>query len=49
LENILFDKQYNLKIADLGFSGPLEGRDGKGYLTTRLGTISYMAPEIHFK
>ena len=46
-ENLLLDENYNLKIADFGFAGPLEGRDGSGFLTTRLGTKNYMAPEIH--
>lgn len=48
-ENILYDEQYNLKIADFGFAAPIEGKDGSGYLKTRLGTESYMAPEIHMK
>jgi len=34
-------------LADFGFAGPLAGRDGSGYLTTKLGTSNYMAPEIH--
>ena len=46
-ENLLLDADYNLKIADFGFAGPLMGRDGKGYLFTKLGTYNYMAPEIH--
>ena len=46
-ENIMLDGKYNLKIADFGFAAPAWGRDGKGYLTTQLGTASYMAPEIH--
>ena len=46
-ENILIDKEYNLKIADFGFSAPVYGRDNSGYLTTVLGTRPYMAPEIH--
>ena len=46
-ENLLLDKDFILKIADFGFAGPIEGRDGSGYLTTRLGTSNYMAPEIH--
>jgi len=25
------------------------GRDGQGYLHTKLGTLNYMAPEIHLK
>jgi len=49
-ENILLDKTFILKIADFGFAGPINGRDGKsGYLKTKLGTSSYMAPEIHLR
>jgi serine/threonine protein kinase len=46
-ENIMLDKGYNVKVADFGFAAPAEGRDGSGLLETQLGTISYMAPEIH--
>ena len=46
-ENIMLDADFNLKIADFGFAAPTEGRDGKGFLQTQLGTASYMAPEIH--
>jgi serine/threonine protein kinase len=46
-ENLMLDSSYNLKIADFGFAAPTMGRDGKGKLTTQLGTASYMAPEIH--
>jgi len=48
-ENVLFDGNFNLKIADFGFAAPIAGRDGSGYLKTKLGTESYMAPEIHMK
>ena len=48
-ENILFDNEFNLKIADFGFSILLMGRDGSGVLHTRLGTESYMAPELHMR
>jgi serine/threonine protein kinase len=48
-ENLLYDGDFNLKIADFGFAAPLYGRDGSGFLKTRLGTESYMAPEIHMK
>lgn len=37
-DNILFDIEYNIKIADFGFAGPLKGRTGDGYLRTVLGT-----------
>jgi serine/threonine protein kinase len=46
-ENLLFDQHFNLKIADFGFAAPVAGRDGSGYLRTKLGTESYMSPEIH--
>lgn len=46
-ENLLFDDGFNLKLADFGFSILLAGRDSSGKLNTRLGTESYMAPELH--
>ena len=46
-ENLLFDQAFNLKIADFGFAAPIGGHDGSGYNRTKLGTESYMAPEIH--
>lgn len=48
-ENLLFDSNYDLKIADFGFAIVLSGRDGSGALHTHLGTESYMAPEIHLR
>jgi serine/threonine protein kinase len=48
-DNLLLDHQYVLKIADFGLAGPTAGRDGKGYLKTKLGTLNYMAPEIHLE
>jgi serine/threonine protein kinase len=45
-ENILLDSNYKLKLADFGFSAPMEGRDGSGVLKTAKGTEGYMAPEI---
>jgi serine/threonine protein kinase len=48
-ENLLFDQSYNLKVADFGFAAPIQGRDGSGSLKTKLGTESYMAPEINLK
>ena len=46
-DNLLFDKDFNLKVADFGFSAPLVGNDGSGVMRTYLGTPQYMAPEIH--
>lgn len=48
-ENLLYDENFNLKIADFGFATAIEGSDGSGLLHTILGTESYMAPEIHAK
>ena len=46
-ENLLLDQDYNLKIADFGFARDLSGNQGDGLLSTRCGTVPYMAPEIH--
>jgi serine/threonine protein kinase len=37
-ENLMLDSDFTLKIADFGFAGPAEGRDGSGMCTTILGT-----------
>lgn len=50
-DNILLDSNFNIKIADFGFAGPMAGRDSAGgyhgFLTTQLGTLPYQAPEIN--
>ena len=46
-ENILLDNNFVLKISDFGLAAPIQGRNGEGLLETQLGTLSYMAPEIH--
>ena len=46
-ENLLLDADYNLKIADFGFAREVSGDFGDGLLSTRCGTLPYMAPEIH--
>ncbi|TNV79385.1 hypothetical protein FGO68_gene458 [Halteria grandinella] len=46
LQNVLLDKNLNLKIVDFGFSIPLTGRDGTSKLRTNLGTNGHKAPEI---
>jgi serine/threonine protein kinase len=49
LENLLFDKDYNIKVADFGFGSSVKGRDGSGLLKTRTGTTRYMPPEMHLE
>lgn len=48
-ENLLFDENFNILLADFGFSTLMSGKDGSGKLRTILGTDNYMAPEIHSK
>ena len=43
----MLDENHNIKIVDFGFAAPAEGRDASGRNTTYLGTLNYMAPEIH--
>lgn len=33
-ENLLLDRDYVLKITDMGFAAPIAGRDGSGLLQT---------------
>ena len=47
-ENLLFDINFNLKVADFGFA-TLMDKYGDGKLRTFLGTEGYMAPEIILK
>lgn len=42
-ENVMLDSEFNLKLADFGFSST------KAQNETRRGTDSYMAPEIHMR
>lgn len=44
-DNLLFDAEFNLKLADFGFSKKV--RDKK--MQTYLGTPQYMSPELHLK
>ena len=48
-ENILLDKDYNLKIADFGFCGPVYAEDKSGFSTYHVGTPGYTAPEIKMR
>ena len=45
-QNCLLDTEYNIKIADFGFTCPLSGTTDQGFSTTKLGTPQYMAPEL---
>lgn len=47
LVNLLIDENFNLLLADFGFSDLLHGEDGDGLQYTACGTDSYMAPELH--
>jgi serine/threonine protein kinase len=48
-DNILLDKDFNIKIIDFGMSCSVLGRTGEGYNTTRVGTQGFQAPEILIK
>ena len=42
----MLTKDGVIKIVDFGFATPIEGREGNGYNMTKVGTYSYMAPEL---
>jgi serine/threonine-protein kinase CHEK1 len=42
-ENLLFDSEFNIKIADFGWAS------SKARNSTRAGTVQYMAPEINIE
>ncbi|KFY00446.1 hypothetical protein O988_03299 [Pseudogymnoascus sp. VKM F-3808] len=44
LENILLDKNENVKLCDFGFTREYEGKSS--YLQTFCGTVAYSAPEM---
>ena len=46
LENIVLDKNYDIKLIDLGFASLVSGDKGSGYCLETRGTINYMAPEM---
>jgi len=48
-ENILLDHNYDIKVVDFGFACPVEGRDGSGTNRSMVGSLGFMAPEIHAK
>ncbi len=43
-DNLLLDKQFNLKVSDFGFAINIYGRDGSGFTSTYKGTPNYMSP-----
>jgi len=43
LENIYFDQDYSVKIADFDLARPMTGKD---FNPRRIGSVNYMAPEI---
>jgi len=45
-DNILFDDQFNIKIADFGTADYLRGTQGDGKMSEVCGTPGYAAPEI---
>ena len=45
----MIDANFNLKLADWGFSIPLVGQSGNGKLHSYKGTLGYMPPEQHAK
>merc|ERR1712187_239212 len=46
-ENILLTPAYKIRFVDFDCVSPLAGRDGcSQFLMTRIGTQTYMAPEI---
>lgn len=48
-ENIMLDDKFNIRFADFGFAAHIKGKDGSGFLRTKLGTTAYMAPEVLLK
>ena len=45
-ENILLDSNFNIKIVDFGFVTNIIDSDGNSLISERVGTQSYMAPEV---
>jgi serine/threonine protein kinase len=45
-ENIMLDKNYNIRVVDFGFSRTFQSDDSLFY--TKCGSLSFVAPEIIF-
>ena len=46
LDNILLDRDFNIKLSDFSFSQELKGKNGDGKLIEKKGTIGYFPPEF---
>ena len=46
LDNILLDRDSNIKLSDFSFSQELKGKNGDGKLIEKKGTIGYFPPEF---
>jgi len=46
LENIFLGLSFELLLADFGFSSPLQGEAGDGFLRGNMGTQGHKAPEV---
>ena len=46
LENIMLDNEFNVKLADFGFTKSIAGQNGSGQMHDKVGTKAYMAPEL---
>ena len=47
LQNLFVNNVGKIVMADFGFSKMLQGGDNRGLLQTKLGTPSYMPPEVY--
>jgi len=47
LENIMFDKDFQIRAIDFGFAKSQIGKNGDGKIYSYCGSHLYMAPEIH--
>ncbi len=42
----MLDDRFNIKFVDFGFAAEIQGSEGSLHKTI-LGTLAFMAPEIH--
>jgi len=48
-QNLLFDENFNLKIADFGFAKICKSDKNEKMRETWVGTLGYRAPELHLR